>query len=234
MDGPFKAGAIFDILPKAVLEIGAIGKERRNEQQKYSYRGIDDALDMIAPVLTRHGVTYSLDEKLLRHTSEIVERGGGKGSQIITRALVRVSIKLIAQDGSYTTLTATGEGMDYGGDKATSKATSAAYKYAMFLGLGVPYSQIEEQDAGNGPEVDPGSNQAPGRRERVTRDELSALKAKWLVANAANLPAGIDPFDSFLAHVASQYKVSDRSLREVGNWTRDLYNKVAENLQVSA
>lgn len=60
-----------------------------------------------------------------------------------------MDVQFFAPDGSSICHTACGEGLDFGGDKATNKAMSAAYKYAMFLGLAIPVdaSAVEDGDS---------------------------------------------------------------------------------------
>ena len=47
------APLIFQQIPKAIAEIGAIGKNKRNQQQGFQYRGIDDVYNAVSPVLAK-------------------------------------------------------------------------------------------------------------------------------------------------------------------------------------
>ena len=48
---------IYKQLPKAAEKIGSITKDKRNTQQGYNFRGIDDVLNAIHPVFAELGIT---------------------------------------------------------------------------------------------------------------------------------------------------------------------------------
>lgn len=117
-------GKIADILKK----IEPIAKAQENKNQGYSFRGIDDVYNE----LNRH-----LAEARVFFTSQILntareDRATAKNTAITS--ILTIRWKIFATDGSFITTETVGEGVDYGGDKASSKAMSAAYKYA-FLQL---------------------------------------------------------------------------------------------------
>lgn len=129
---------ILTLLPKVAQEIGAIAKSRKNEQQGYKFRGIDDVLNAVHGPLCKHGITPTSEvADILRE-----ERTSSKGGLLIyTRLTLKVTWH--APDGSTVSTTTAGEAMD-SADKSTNKAMSAALKYAYFQTFSIP---LEEEDA---------------------------------------------------------------------------------------
>lgn len=119
-----------------------IGKNQRNSQGGgYNFRGIDDVYNAIGPLLAESGLAI-LPRCLSR---ECVERISGQG-----KALFYVTVDMefdfvSASDGSKHTVKMFGEAMD-SGDKATNKAMSAAYKYAMFQAFCIPTEGENDAD----------------------------------------------------------------------------------------
>jgi len=110
-----------------------IGKDRRNEQQNYKFRGIDDVYNALAPVLAKHGLVI-----LPRIVSrEVAERVTQKGGTLFYVTLCAEFDFVSAHDGSQVTVRTYGEAMD-SGDKATNKAMSACYKYAALMTFAIP------------------------------------------------------------------------------------------------
>jgi len=126
--------------------IGEIAKDRRNDQQGYSFRGIDQVLNHCGPKLAESGIvaipTY---EEVAHERIKTVTQAGKDRHDVFVR--LKLSLELVAPDGSKVTLTTIGEAMDFGGDKATNKAMSAAYKYALLLGLVIPVESKDVEDA---------------------------------------------------------------------------------------
>jgi hypothetical protein len=124
---------IYELMPKIMADIPSIGKDRKNAQQNYVFRGIDDVYNALNGILAKHRVFMSaeiLDEP--RREERKSNQGG-----TLTFVQVRVRYRFNAPDGSYVTTDSLGEGMD-SGDKATAKAMSVAQKYALFQAFLIP------------------------------------------------------------------------------------------------
>jgi len=118
---------------RAMAEKG-VGKSRRNEQQKYSFRGIDDFYNALAPALATAGLVI-LPRCLSR---DLVERKSGSGNALFYVTVAMEFDFVSAADGSkHTVGPFYGEAMD-SGDKATNKAMSAAYKYCVMQAFAIP------------------------------------------------------------------------------------------------
>lgn len=124
------------------LAVEGIGKDRKNEQQNYKFRGIDDVYNALSSTLSKNGLLM-LPRVLSR---DVVERVSAKGS-VLFYVTVEAEFDLVAsEDGSTHTIKTYGEAMD-SGDKATNKAMSAAYKYAAMQAFCIPTEGDNDADA---------------------------------------------------------------------------------------
>lgn len=132
---------IHELIGKAMGEIGAIGKDSKNSQQGFMYRGIDAVYNALNPVMAKYGLFICpeiVDQKREERTT--------KTGAVLTYTLLTIKYTVYAPDGSNITLTVVGEGMD-SGDKSTNKAMSVAMKYAMFQLFFIPTEELKDPDA---------------------------------------------------------------------------------------
>lgn len=119
-----------------------ISKGRRNSQQGYNFRGIDDVYNALAPVLARHSLVVT--PRCLSREKEVVATAKGGTLFYVT---VDMEFELAsAVDGSTKTARMFGEAMD-SADKATNKAMSAAYKYMAMQEFCIPTEGDNDADA---------------------------------------------------------------------------------------
>jgi hypothetical protein len=119
-----------------------IAKDKRNTQQGYNFRGIDDVYNALAPVLSEFGLVI-LPRVLQRIETERETKSGGA----LFNVVVEVEFDFVAaEDGSRHVVKTFGEAMD-SADKATNKAMSAAYKYAAMQAFCIPTSGDNDADA---------------------------------------------------------------------------------------
>ena len=127
---------------QADLARTGIAKDRRNQQQGYQFRGIDDVYAALAPLLAKHQLCI-LPRMLARTSTERQTPRGG----VLFYVTVEAEFDFVsAEDGSRHTVKTFGEAMD-SGDKATNKAMSAAYKYAAFQAFSIPTEGDNDADA---------------------------------------------------------------------------------------
>jgi hypothetical protein len=124
------------------LAKNGIGKDRKNQQQGYAFRGIDDVYNSLSSIMSNHGLVV-----LPRvNGRECVERQTKNGGTLF---YVTVDVEydfVCAEDGSKHTVRTFGEAMD-SADKATNKAMSAAYKYAAIQAFCIPTEGDNDADA---------------------------------------------------------------------------------------
>jgi hypothetical protein len=134
---------IADSLCNIIGDIGAIEKTRTNTHQKYKFRGIDDALAALQPLLVKHNVVMAPSYSELTH-SPLPEKG--------FVASVKLELRFVStEDGSGVLVATYGTGTDFG-DKALYKAMSGALKYAIFQTFCIPTEELKDAEE-DSPEV---------------------------------------------------------------------------------
>lgn len=123
------------------LAKSGITKNQTNTFDNYKFRGIDAVYNTLAPILSQHGLLI-LPRVLERQCEERVSEKN--------KAMFYVTVKMeldfvAASDGSKHTISTFGEAMDRG-DKATNKAMTAAYKYALFEAFCIPTEGSDDAD----------------------------------------------------------------------------------------
>lgn len=131
---------IYSAIAAAMEDIGAIRKSKLNAQQRFQYRGIDDVMNALYPIFSKHGLF--LAPEVLEHTRE--ERTTKSGGNLIY-SILKIRYTMYASDGSYVSATVIGEGMD-SADKSSNKAMSVGMKYAMFQLFCIPTEEMKEID----------------------------------------------------------------------------------------
>ena len=154
---------IYEAIASIMAKGCAIGKEKRNQQQGFLYRGIDDVMNAFNPLLSEHGV-FVVPE-VLEMSRE--ERQTSKGGNLIYSVL-RVKYTFYAADGSSVSAVVIGEGMD-SGDKASNKAMAVAMKYAMFQVFCIPTEEMQDPDAQTPPPSMPKDPSTPLRSAQDDR-----------------------------------------------------------------
>lgn len=120
-----------------------VGKDKKNSQQGFMYRGVDDAMNALSPLLSKYGLVI-----LPRVTKrEVIERQSKSGGALFYVMLDMEFDFVAAEDGSkHVVGPVIGEAMD-SGDKASNKAMSIAYKYACFQAFCIPTEADNDPDA---------------------------------------------------------------------------------------
>lgn len=131
---------IYAAIADIMNEVGAIGKEKKNAQQGFMYRGIDDVMNVLHPLFAKYRV-FLVPECLEITRDERTNRSG----TVLTYTIAKVKYTLYAEDGSSVSAVVFGEGMD-SGDKGTNKAMAIAMKYALFQIFCIPTEEMIDPD----------------------------------------------------------------------------------------
>ena len=131
---------IYESITAIMQEGYAIGKEKRNQQQNFLYRGIDDVMNTFQPLLSKYKV-FVVPEVL---SAQREERQTTKGGNLIY-SILTIKYTFYAEDGSSVSAVVIGEGMD-SGDKASNKAMAVGMKYAMFQTFCIPTEEMRNDD----------------------------------------------------------------------------------------
>lgn len=156
--------AIYGAMHAIMNDIGAIGKDGRNEFQKYSFRGIAQVVDALQPLLVKHRVIMIPQYGGLQlHTQD-------KGfTATCTLQLGFISV----EDGSNMFFAAVGQGAD-SGDKAANKAMTAAFKYALCHGLAIRENDVATDGDADSPVVEKKGTAAAKSAQRASGQALAA------------------------------------------------------------
>lgn len=131
---------IFPAMLAVMADVTAIEKGRRNEQQGFNFRGIEDILNELHDICARHGV-FALPQVLERDGTHRQTRGGGS----LWTEHHRVRYTFWATDGSHVDAEVWGEGTD-SADKATAKAYTSAFKTLLIQAFQIPTADAEDAD----------------------------------------------------------------------------------------
>lgn len=180
---------VYRAIAYVMKEIGkdGIGKGRKNQQQGYAFRGIDEVLNALNPILSDAALCI-----LPRMVSRIQDERSTKNGGVLFYVIVQGEFDFVsARDGSRHTVVTFGEGMD-SADKATNKAMSAALKYACFQTFMIPTEGMDDADATTPapvPKPQPLAMPAPQQPEsRLPQRPVPPAPSGITLANTAPLP----------------------------------------------
>ena len=168
-----------------------IAKNKKNTQQGFMFRGIDDVYNALAPILSEFGLVV-LPRVLKRIETERETKSGGA----LFNVVVEVEFDFVAaEDGSRHVVKTFGEAMD-SADKATNKAMSAAYKYAAMQAFCIPTSGDNDADATSydvAPKRQAPANQPPARRGLPARQAPIRQSAPAAQSPVRQVPPASQP-----------------------------------------
>lgn len=138
-----KAPLIYQKISAIMEEAPAVGKDRKNKQQGYTFRGIDDMYNSLHDIFAKHQVFIST--KII---NELREERTTKSGSVLIYSILDIEYTFFTTDGSSVTSVIRGEGMD-SGDKSSNKAMSSALKYALMQLLLLPTEDGKKNDSEN-------------------------------------------------------------------------------------
>ena len=205
---PAPAQSIYAAINGIMSEIGAIGKEQKNKEQGFLYRGIDVVMNVLQPLLIKHKV-FVYPEVLEQLRNERVTNKGGT----LLYSVLKIKYTFCAMDGSSVTATVIGEGMD-SGDKASNKAMSIAFKYACFQVFCIPTEEMK----------DPDGDTPPKSEAKPTQEQLEELGKLGIDINGVATYFKVKP--EFLTSKQVQYAIDQKRKRlaaqQMTNTAQDL------------
>lgn len=202
-----------------------IAKGRKNAQQDYSFRGIDEVLNTLSRLLAEHRLVI-VPHVLSRELTERQTKNGGALFSVVIRAEYTF---ISAEDGSRETVGPfVGEAMD-SADKATNKAMSAAYKYMAIQTFCIPTEGDNDPDATTH-EVVAAAGPAPARQQLNSSqakkadlwptfvaklrafDDLNALEEWWAEIKTKQFIETLP--DSWQREAAEEYEKKQEALAD--------------------
>jgi hypothetical protein len=181
--------SIHKALPQITGAIDPIEKGKKNPQQGYMFRGVDDVYAALNLLLEKFGVTILPEVLESSHDSFTTKNGA-----MMFRHRAKVKYTLVASDSTSLACTVEGEGMD-SGDKSTQKALSMAYKYMAFQVFCIPTGEKIDTEE-DSPEVVGPAQAAPAKEKPkavpAPKQETPTPALEGAAAQAAN-SEGEDP-----------------------------------------
>jgi len=165
---------IHECVLKATKAIGAKGINKLMQAKlggstSVNYRGIEQAMNAMSPILVECGITVTPAYSDLLITERDKSSGG-----TVRFATVKGSFTFAADDGSSVVSVCYGEAMD-SGDKALTKAQSVAFRTALFQQFIVPTEGHRDPEA----DEDDGEDQELIAWQRVAMQGEAALRAYY-------------------------------------------------------
>lgn len=212
------ANQIYGLIGKAMQKIGAIGKDSRNVQQGFMYRGIDAVYNALNPVMAELGL-FICPEILEQRREERTTKNG----TALTYSILTIKYTIYAPDGSSVSCTVVGEGMD-SGDKASNKAMSVAMKYAMFQLFFIPTEAVD-------PDSEVHLDVMPKKQANNTPVAAQVQNVPTVPQTAQEQPKNaVNPVLEYLAHEQNELKEA-RKISKAENAA--LWNKQIEVLRAA-
>lgn len=199
---------VFSLVGRIIAEMPAIGKDQFNEQQRFKFRGIDDVLNALKPLLGKYGVFFAPEVTERLESTRSTSKGG-------TLYVVNLHVRFTFYGPSGDSFTASGwgEGTD-SGDKATNKAMTAAMKYVIGQVFAVASQETAESDADR-------TTPEPSVPVEVVPDLFKAMVRERVVG----LPDGLqqDLKDYFKAK-GYKYPLNEEQQSDILDWFADAEN----------
>lgn len=171
-------GKIYEAIANVMKDMGAVGKDAKNDFDHYNYRSIDGVMNALSPALVKNKVFVT--PTVIDSSRE--ERAGKNGTSLVYTILT-VKYTFYTSDGSFVECTVVGEAMDRS-DKSTNKAMSAAFKYAIFQTFCVPTEEMIDSES-ESLEM-PTERKKPTPTKKVEKEkviESDEQKNKKMIAN---------------------------------------------------
>lgn len=149
---------IYESIANVMKKVKAIDKTRKNQQQNFMFRGIDDVMNELHTLFAEEGVfilpkvqSFDVSEKVTEKFDTYTKQMK-KSILYYTRATIE--FHFTAKDGSEVVTINVGEAMD-SGDKGMNKAMSVALKYALMQMLLIPTAEDKDPDGTTPPPTVP-------------------------------------------------------------------------------
>jgi hypothetical protein len=198
-----------------MADVQSLGKNQRSSQLNFSFRGIDDVMNAVGPVLRKHGVMVIPTKASASHRDVVTSNGKAQ-----REATVIVSYTIYGPAGDSMPGESAGESAD-SGDKSTPQAMSVAYRTFLLQSLTLPTQQPDpDQHVMERAAPSRGKSAADedpllvaknavhaawlSRHQRFSRDEMKSDFEQWASV----------PLDDADAEVLTQYA---KHIREEGS-----------------
>lgn len=236
-----REATVFQRMVAIIDELPAIGKTQRNREQGFMFRGHDDVMNALNPLLAKHGV-FVVPDVVERETNT---RTTSRGSTMYEVNL-HVRFTFYGAGGDSFQASGWGEGTDMG-DKATNKAMTGAFKYVVAQAFALATAETSDSDAETAEETTTGEQRGgrqqrgSGRAKAETFDPSRNLLPEAIEVKTADDANSIrqgqrdlDPsqdwpsIEEFLATSVYGKGLNDLTRQQTGEYWKRLANAVAK------
>jgi hypothetical protein len=130
--------SVYEAINRVMEDVRSVGKNDRNEQQKFNFRGIDATVNALSPAMRKHGLTVRPSNILSIEHIPFTSKSGALG--VSCRVLVEYTFS--DKEGDSCTSVVAAEANDYG-DKATPKAMSVAFRTCLLQSFALPTDEVD-------------------------------------------------------------------------------------------
>lgn len=202
-------------LTKIISEIAkrGVGRNQKNIEQGYMYRGVDDVLNLVTPILADNGV-YMRPFFTIENAKEIPSTKGPADQMIVKCELGLYDADAGDENNVLLETTTYGEARDRG-DKCIMKAQTVALKYALIYAFGIPVIGTEGDPDQHTPDVEPtynrrvGAGSTPGGQKPAVKSILGVGQPAAGVPRGQSRPVATPA----VAHGQEQAKPSEQPTR---------------------
>jgi len=165
-------------------EVGSLPKDGTNSFQQYSYTTETMVANTLRPLMVKNGLA------LVPHNISVVDSTAvGK----FNKAVISATYLLLHKSGESLTVTVPGEGMD-SLDKSTTKALTAAFKYALLQMFCV--GRGEDGDGGSGYADNSAVRAAAPKSENAAVREAASAESSFVLTFGKHKDKSIHEVDS--------------------------------------
>jgi hypothetical protein len=167
---------VVEALTKVMDDVQAVRKTDRNQQQNFSFRGIDAVVNAVGPALRKHGVV-AVPVSVTPTFESYQSRQGAQ----MRNCTLAVTWRFYGPAGDHVEAMTLGEASD-AGDKSVAKAHSVAYRILLLQALCIPTDEPDPDSSAHEratPQPRPVADRRPFVRAEIKRiGEAKGLSVK--------------------------------------------------------
>jgi len=199
---------IHEALSRAKVRIGHIGKDDKNQQQGYAFRGIDSIVNKVGPIFSALGIMVAPVTRLIS-SEEVTSAKGARGYRVIVETVWTFSIHVDRQSAgevrfpetSSITAQTMGESIDYS-DKALNQAQTQSFKNALVQVLTIPTGEVDpdELSPDTAHEKSPADEILETLLESMNRNQARKYTGEAMKALGVHNPIPAERVDDLIVH----------------------------------
>lgn len=141
--------AIHEAIAAISKDAGALAPQKQGAGVPFAFRGVDQVVSHLSPLLKKHDVIVIPEVLEVTHTSrDVTDRQGNPSGKVITQTELRTRFEFIAtEDGSSLSAVTAGLAQDFA-DRSAAQAQSVAFRVALLQVFSLPTTDKEPEVVG--------------------------------------------------------------------------------------